>query len=248
MSCAASQRELQRAVVSHTMLTITSLPILLCLFLCTHQLKLTSNPLQRGIRKTMTLSCQVESGEANDVGVFWFRHLKSATSPESIVYLSATKKPTYKDQKSGNDRFIPNASGSTFTLDIKEFDEKDQGTYYCLINKNSVLHISPGYQLIYTEVATPKPKSTKPPPAATTDPGDPCNCGPEQKDQPSLGLSCDIYVWAPLAGICGFFLICFLITFIMLCCRTRRRVCRCKPRPMDEKNGKMNKNIPNRHM
>ncbi|KAG9479473.1 hypothetical protein GDO78_011490, partial [Eleutherodactylus coqui] len=144
----------------------------------THQLKLTSNPLQRGIRKTMTLSCQVESGEANDVGVFWFRHLKSATSPESIVYLSATKKPTYKDQKSGNDRFIPNASGSTFTLDIKEFDEKDQGTYYCLINKNSVLHISPGYQLIYTEVATPKPKSTKPPPAATTDPGDPCNCGP----------------------------------------------------------------------
>ncbi|XP_075704947.1 T-cell surface glycoprotein CD8 alpha chain [Rhinoderma darwinii] len=213
-------------MVSQTMFTIISLPILLCLFSGTHQLQLTSNPLERGRSVTMNLKCDAK--EAPDHGVFWFRHKKGGTSPESIVYLSPTKKPTYKDQIDNN-RFKASVSGSVFTLDIAKFNENDQGTYYCLINKNSVLHISAGLQLIYPEVTTPKPRSTKAPPARTAEPRDSCNCDSAKETEP-LSFSCDLYVWAPLAGICGFLLLCLLTTSIMLCCRTRRRRCRCKPR------------------
>ncbi|XP_044150258.1 T-cell surface glycoprotein CD8 alpha chain [Bufo gargarizans] len=230
-------------MVSHTMLAITSLTVFLCLFPCTHQLKLTSNPLQRGSSGSMLLNCQGESRDATDVGVFWFRQKKGATYPESILFLSSINKPIYRDPSDSN-RFKASMSGNLFTLVIERFDEKDQGTYYCLINKNAVLTFSPGLQLIYPEVTTQKPRTTKAT-ARTTESGDSCNCITDKQPE-LLGLPCDLYVWAPLAGICGVFLICLLITSIMLCCRTRRRRCRCKPKPMDEKNGKMN--IPNRHM
>ncbi|XP_056410204.1 T-cell surface glycoprotein CD8 alpha chain isoform X2 [Hyla sarda] len=223
-------------MVSHTMFTISSLTILLCLFLCTHQLRITSNPLQRGSSRSVKIECLLDTGESKDYGVFWFRHKKGATSPESIVHLSSTGRETYRDS---NQDFKAEISGFHFTLTTNKFGEKDQGTYYCMINKNSVLYISPGLQLIYPEVTSPKPKLTKPPPARTTDAGDPCNCPPANKDPEPLGLSCDQYVWAPLAGLCGVFLICLLITSIMLCCRTRRRRCRCKPRSMEENNGNL---------
>ncbi|CAN2388397.1 cytotoxic T cell differentiation [Pristimantis euphronides] len=231
-------------MVSHTMLPVTSLPILLSVFLCTHQLKLTSNPLLRGSSNPIILNCETEYGEASDVGVFWFRHLKGTVSPESMVYYSVMGRPTYKDPKSGSIRFLANVSGSKFSLEIKKFDENDQGTYFCLINKNSVLYISPGLQLVYPEVTTPKPKTTSAPPARTTE--DSRDCGSAEKKPEPLGLSCNIYILAPLIGICCFFLICFLITLILLSCRTRRRICRCKPRPMGEKNGKPH--MPNRHI
>ncbi|XP_075122526.1 T-cell surface glycoprotein CD8 alpha chain [Leptodactylus fuscus] len=232
-------------MISRTMLSIASLQVLFCLFLCTHQLKLTSDTLQRGSSSPVTLKCEAENHEATDVGIFWFRHKKGAVSPQSIVYYSSTRKATYKDQTESG-RFKPSISASLFTLVIERFDQTDQGTYYCLINKNSVLHISPGLKLFYPEVTTPKTTTTKAPARTTGPAGDSCNCTPGKETTEALGLSCDLYVWAPLAGLCGFFLICFLITFVMLCCRTRRRRCRCKPRPMDEKNGKMN--IPNRHI
>ncbi|XP_069832477.1 T-cell surface glycoprotein CD8 alpha chain [Dendropsophus ebraccatus] len=226
-------------MVSHTM--FTSLTILLCLFSCTHQLKITSVPLQKGSTGPVRVYCELDVGEAKDVGVFWFRHRKGETSPESILYLSNTGKPTYKDTRT-SEKFtsVSTSGGSQFILTVNVFDKMDQGTYYCMINKNSVLQISPGLPLVYPEVTTPKPKTTKPPPARTTVAVNPCNCPPESKEPEALGLSCDLFVWAPLAGLCGVFLICLLITSIMLCCRTRRRRCRCKPRPMDDKNGNMN--------
>ncbi|XP_073418190.1 T-cell surface glycoprotein CD8 alpha chain isoform X1 [Dendrobates tinctorius] len=228
-------------MVSHTMLPITSLPILLCLFLCTHQLKLSGETLPPVGSKPIKLQCETEGSEDANVGVFWFRHKTGEKSPVSIVYVSSTSKPTYKEQNDKN-RFKASVSGIQYKLEIEKFEATDQGTYYCLINKNSILHISPGLKVMYPEVTTPKPKSTKAPPARTTA-GDSCNCPTgsiEDKETKPLALSCDLYVWLPLAGLCGFLLICLVITSIMLCCRTRKRRCRCKPRPTEEKNGIMN--------
>ncbi|XP_073505245.1 T-cell surface glycoprotein CD8 alpha chain isoform X2 [Phyllobates terribilis] len=210
-------------MVSHTMSPITSLPILLCLFLCTHQLKLTSETLPRVGSRPMKLQCQPEHSEDWNVGVFWFRHKKGDKSPVSIVYVSSTGRFTYKEQNDKN-HFKPSVSGMQYNLEIEKFEAADQGTYYCLINKNSILHISPGLQLIYPEVTTPKPRLTKPPPPKTTVEGDSCKCPTgsiEDKETKQLDLSCDLYVWLPLAGLCGFLLICLVITFIMLCCRDR---------------------------
>ncbi|KAM4053445.1 T-cell surface glycoprotein CD8 alpha chain isoform 2-T3 [Anomaloglossus baeobatrachus] len=206
-------------MVSHTMIPIASLPILLCLFLCTHQLKLISNSLPKIGSGPMTLYCEIESEDPN-VGVYWFRHKKGSESPVSIVYVSSTSRSMYKDQNDKN-RFKPNASGNRYTLEIGKFEATDQGTYYCLINKNSVLHISPGLQLMYPEVTTPK-TTTKAPPVRVTVAGDSCNCPPgfsEDKETTSFDLSCDLYVWAPLAGLCGFLLLCLVITSMMLCFR-----------------------------
>ncbi|KAG8545347.1 hypothetical protein GDO81_021060, partial [Engystomops pustulosus] len=182
------------AMLSDTMISITSLQVLFCLFSCSHQLKISSDKtLQKGSSQAINLKCEAESSEPTDYGIYWFRHKKGDVNPESILYLRNLGKSIYRNDRDSA-RFTATSSGSLFNLAIKGFDQADQGTYYCLINKNSVLYISPGVPLIYPE-------------------------GKEEvKDPDPLGLSCDLYVWAPLTVLCGFFLICFLFTSIILCC------------------------------
>ncbi|XP_075050101.1 T-cell surface glycoprotein CD8 alpha chain-like [Mixophyes fleayi] len=236
-----------RVMVCHSMATINSLLIFLCLISCSHQLKLRGPSVQTGFSGEVRLECNPDMGESMDFGVFWFRQKKDSKNPESIVFLSTTKKTTYSDPNH-NRQFSPDKTGSAYTLTIKSFGQMDQGTYYCMINKNSVLYISPGFSLFYPEVTTTRATTTKAPtPEVSTKmrTKDACGCSlpkpvtPPPKEWEIFGLTCDPYVWAPLIGLCSLLLFCLLVTSIMLCFRTRRRRCRCKHKPLDENNGKM---------
>ncbi|XP_018423939.1 PREDICTED: T-cell surface glycoprotein CD8 alpha chain [Nanorana parkeri] len=216
---------------------------------CSQHLKLQGPMVQRGSAQLVKLDCIGEHGDSMEHGIFWFRQKKNEKNPEGIVYLSMVNKELYRDQKQ-NSHFKADKSGSSYTLTIKSFQNEDQGTYYCMINKNSVLTFSPGHQLFYPEVTTPKPTTTKPPATSGTGSksGDDCSCNSGKTGNTkaeSWKIDCDIHIWAPLVGLCGFLLICLLTTAIMLCFRTRRRRCRCKHRPLEERNGQMN--LMNKH-
>ncbi|KAM4706579.1 T-cell surface glycoprotein CD8 alpha chain [Discoglossus pictus] len=101
------------------------------------------------------------------------------------------------------------------------------------------MHGEKGGDIPTTTTKAPAPKTERP------NPRDPCDCnsgelGPSvNKTNTELwGISCDLYIWAPLAGLCVLLLISLLVTSILLCQRTRRRICRCKHALVDEKNGK----------
>lgn len=231
--------------------TVTTLLIFLCQFQGSQHLKLSGPQVSRGNAEKVRLDCSADSGDSMEHGVHWFRQRKNVKNPEAIVYLNVVRRSSYQIDQGESKRFIADKSGSSFTLTIDSFQDKDQGTYYCMVIKNSALTFSPGHKLLYPEAIT-----TKPPPATTTQSPpatsakdskseDDCSCksgkkDPTDKETEIWKIDCNMNIWAPLAGLCGFLLICLLVTTIMLCCRTRRRRCRCKHRPLDENNGQMN--------
>ncbi|XP_068131342.1 T-cell surface glycoprotein CD8 alpha chain isoform X2 [Hyperolius riggenbachi] len=221
------REDFSRIMKGNLMGLIPPLLILLCLFPGSLHLKLKGPELQKRSDQEVTLACSADSGESLDTGVFWLRQRKSTQYPESIGYVSSVGKTTYKDK--GSERFKLGKEG---TLSTNLFQEDDQGTYYCMINKNSVLSFSPGLKLNYPEVTTPKPRITKPPPVNITTKGsqtaNACDCssGNTESTDKKTGfwdLNCDINIWAPLAVLCAFLLICLTITSILLCCRKRKR-------------------------
>ncbi|XP_053313458.1 T-cell surface glycoprotein CD8 alpha chain [Spea bombifrons] len=182
------------------------------------------------------LECQSNKHGFMDFGVFWFRQRKATKSPESILFLSPTSKSTYSDT-SDYRHFKASKGTTTFSLEIDPFGEKDQGIYYCMINKNSILYISPGISLYYPAVTTPEPTTTTV--SRTRDPelGDPKDCSPTASSSENgfLGIPCDVFIWGPLMGLCCGLLLALTITAILLCKGTRRRHCRCKHVPLKEK-------------
>ncbi|NP_001233241.1 CD8a molecule L homeolog precursor [Xenopus laevis] len=223
---------------------------LMALFLCnwitgTQQLGLTqtSGSLTKEKSETVKLECKPGPKESMDNAVFWFRQRKDTKTPESILYLSSVSKQKLSDDNVFK-HFTANKGAFTFTLNIFPFQEKDEGTYYCMININSVLSISPGLQLFYPAVTTPAPTTTKPPTTTTKmadpDKKDPCGCNGSKSDPVTndWGIQCEMYILASLGGLCSLLLLALLTTSILLCKRGRPRRCRCKHVPETEKNGK----------
>ncbi|XP_040191389.1 T-cell surface glycoprotein CD8 alpha chain-like [Rana temporaria] len=227
--------------------TFTILLIFFCQFQGSQHLRLSGPQVSRGNADKVRLDCSADPGDSMDHGVHWFRQRKNEKNPEAIVYLSVVKRSSYQIDQNESSRFIADKPGNSFTLTINSFKDKDQGMYYCMVIKNSALTFSPGHQLLFPEVTAPKSTATTKPPPVTSakEPEDDCSCNsgkkdPTDKETEIWKIDCNMNIWAPLAGLCGFLLICLLVTTIMLCCRTRRRRCRCKHRPLEEKNGQMN--------
>ncbi|CAH2299517.1 T-cell surface glyco CD8 alpha chain [Pelobates cultripes] len=231
-----------------TMRSIISLTLFLKLisFSDSQQLKLTQTPgkLQSGRTGPVKLECQPIGTGFMDYGVFWFRQRKGASSPESILYQSNMANKVTQSNIPNKDSFKSTKGGTSYNLEINPFGEKDQGIYYCLVNSKLVLYISPGVSLYYPTVTTPKPTTkarvtAKAPNKQDPPPKDPCNCETNASKKDAFKEPfCELLIWAPLAGLCGLLLIALLTTSILLCKRTRRRHCRCKHVPLNEKNGK----------
>ncbi|KAE8628824.1 hypothetical protein XENTR_v10000241 [Xenopus tropicalis] len=203
----------------------------------------TAGSLTRGKQEPVKLDCKPGPTESLDNAVFWFRQRKDTKTPESILYLSSVSKQKLSDENAFK-HFAAKKGAFAYTLDINPFQEKDEGTYYCMINVNSVLSISPGLQLFYPAVTTPKPVTTTPPTTTTKAPNldnkDPCGCNKSKPDSVpiDLGIQCNIYIWGSLAALCSLLLIALLTTSILLCKRGRPRRCRCKHAPVAERNNK----------
>uniref|UniRef100_A0A8C5M440 Immunoglobulin V-set domain-containing protein n=1 Tax=Leptobrachium leishanense TaxID=445787 RepID=A0A8C5M440_9ANUR len=154
-----------------------------------------------------------------DQGVFWLRQKKDKTSLETILFFSSAGKPAANDLPN-SERYKGNKGSSAYELKINPFTESDHGTYYCLIKLSSVLFMSPGIQL-YPPTDTPVP--TNPPQTKGPKSEDLCNCtaAPEGNNtKNALNISCDLYVWAPLAGLYALLLIALLITCVLRCKRS----------------------------
>ncbi|XP_048797170.1 T-cell surface glycoprotein CD8 alpha chain isoform X4 [Lagopus muta] len=136
----------------------------------------------------------------------------------------------------------------TSRLVVKSFREEDEGIYFCINDINLVLHFSSGQPAFFPVTTTSAPTT----PAATNQSSqisktDICmqSSDPGTSNKNMLNFYCEIYIWAPLAGVCLVLLVVLVVT-IVLCQKTRRRRCRCK-RPPNGKPG-AKPSVPTRHI
>ncbi|XP_053115394.1 T-cell surface glycoprotein CD8 alpha chain [Hemicordylus capensis] len=181
----------------------------------------------------------------SETGVFWMLHDKE-NNPHFLLYISS--RGTITSTATPTNDFGVRKSGNTYMLKVNHFKKQNEGTYYCIVNRNQALYFSQG-QNVYLPVSTTQSPTTRK--AATQAPNTTKN--PVEYSYPSEKIPgnegpkffCAVYIWAPLAGGCLFLLIIFLIT-LSVCCdpRRRRRRCRCK-RPTNGTNGtKLNQYSP----
>ncbi|XP_039395149.1 T-cell surface glycoprotein CD8 alpha chain-like [Mauremys reevesii] len=205
------------------------------------------SPLALGAR--VELECVFSGHGLSDSGVSWMLQRRDS-APQFILFITSLNRVAPTENGKPPERFEAKKESNIYRLTVKSFQEQDQGSYYCIVNHNQRLHFSSGSPLHLPAPPTtaPSTKATTPQPSTTAGTKEPRDCkhSPNTAKAPKKGLdlSCDFYIWVPLASACLLLLIALLATIIM-CQKTRRRRCKCK-RPMNGSNGKPS--MPNRYV
>ncbi|XP_049982401.1 T-cell surface glycoprotein CD8 alpha chain [Alexandromys fortis] len=189
--------------------------------------------------KELKLKCKVLLSTSQ--GCTWlFQKGGSGVKPTFLLYHSTTARIKVNDKLDAN-QFSGERNDKEYTLTLKKFGEENEGYYFCSVTGNSVVYFSPLLPVFLPgKPTTPVPRPSTPVPTVGTSRSPrPENCRPgsgASVEKRGLDLDCNIFIWAPLAGICGVLLLSLVITLI--CChRNRRRVCKC-PRPLVRQAGK----------
>lgn len=190
------------------------------------------------------LACEVLPTTAQG-GCSWLFQNSSSKLPQPtfIVYLAAHSAMTKLNENLDSQLFSAKRDKNKYTLTLNKFGKENQGYYFCTIFVNSAMVISPlvpVFQKVNSTTTKPAPRAPTPvPPTGTFRPLRPEACRPGaggSVEGTGLDFACDIYIWAPLAGICGVLLLSLVATLICYH-RNRRRVCKC-PRPLVREGGK----------
>ncbi|XP_074141775.1 T-cell surface glycoprotein CD8 alpha chain [Sminthopsis crassicaudata] len=191
------------------------------------------------VRPAEQVRLQCEALSASNTGCSWLRLAPGALTPTFLLYISSvTSSVKLADgldaARFGGERL----SYSTYRLTVRDFGAQDQGYYFCVVTRNSLMYFSPFVAVFLPVKATtpaPKPKTTTLLTTTSSPIWNSANsgkCKPISSSQGKKGLdfSCDLYIWMPLTGVCVVLLLALIIA-ITICQRSRRRVCRC-PRPL----------------
>ncbi|XP_060043355.1 T-cell surface glycoprotein CD8 alpha chain [Erinaceus europaeus] len=192
----------------------------------------------------VTLRCEVLPRAQQ--GCSWlFQRPEPHSSPVFLMYIPSTTNTQAKMAEDLNPTQISGKKVSdTCFLTLHKFRKEEEGYYFCFVMNNYKIYFSP-----FVPVFTPaKPTTTPAPPPPTPAPtraARPVTVRPEvcrpqtgRAETKGLNFSCDLYIWAPLAGTCGVLLLSVVI-LIIYNRKNQRRVCKC-PRPQVRQAGKSN--------
>ncbi|XP_021021161.1 T-cell surface glycoprotein CD8 alpha chain [Mus caroli] len=174
-------------------------------------------------------------------GCSWLFQNSSSELPQPtfLVYIASSHdKITWKEELK---LFSAKRDTNKYVLTLNKFSKENEGYYFCSVISNSVMYFSSLVQVFQkVNSTTTKPVLRTPtpvPPTRTSQPQRPEDCRPRGSVKGiGLDFACDIYIWAPLAGICVALLL-SLITTLICYHRSRKRVCKC-PRPLVRQEGK----------
>ncbi|XP_070583623.1 T-cell surface glycoprotein CD8 alpha chain isoform X2 [Erythrolamprus reginae] len=153
-----------------------------------------------------------------DAGVFWVIQ-KSNGNLRFIAHITSRS----KEIPGLLEGYGSTKAGSFYQLTIASFQEKHEGTYFCVRHRNQKLLFSSGI-LVYLPVKTTTVLPTTPKRISTTvkrlikeNMKCPNSTAIGTTNTKSTMFSCELYIWVPLAGV-SLLLLITLIIVISLCC------------------------------
>uniref|UniRef100_A0A8C3MHP7 Uncharacterized protein n=1 Tax=Geospiza parvula TaxID=87175 RepID=A0A8C3MHP7_GEOPR len=170
---------------------------------------------QLRVGQKLELECHTDKNH----GASWIRQDRSGTL-HFIVFINSISRATFEGNLKTSTRFEASKDSTIHRLAVKSFTPQDQGSYFCVMNFNQMLHFSPGQRAFlpgqqHLPPASPTKSTTTPSFLSTR------RCQKyhqAQGAQEDLNFFCHIFIWVPLAGACLLLLIALAIT-IMLCQR-----------------------------
>ncbi|NXA54321.1 CD8A protein, partial [Nothocercus julius] len=162
----------------------------------------------------LELECRPADG---DVGVSWIKQEPGGTL-RFLAFINTLSRVTYQGSEPTSTRFEAAKESSSFRLAVKSFSEQDQGTYFCLINKNQMLLFSTGQAAFFPVTTTKAPTTAAPTARSKVTPTESCTKtpAPETSKEKGPDFTCSMFIWIPLACSCLIFLIALVIT-VTLC-------------------------------
>ncbi|XP_021514652.1 T-cell surface glycoprotein CD8 alpha chain [Meriones unguiculatus] len=197
-------------------------------------IKISSKESAVQLGQKVELACEVQISTSQ--GCSWLFQDGSSEPPKLkfIAYVSSMGQPKGIDKQDAK-YFSAKKTGDKYILTVSGFSKKQEGYYFCSSISNAVVYFSRLLPVFLSEPRT-SPAPTTPPPVPPTEtprPLRPEACRPGASgpaERKGLDFACDIYIWAPLAGLCGVLLL-SLVTTLICYHRNRRRVCKC-PKPL----------------
>ncbi|KAM5319080.1 T-cell surface glycoprotein CD8 alpha chain isoform 4-T5 [Glossophaga mutica] len=182
-----------------------------------NEFRLTPREVTAVVDQRVELRCEVLVSRSS--GCTWlYQGREAASSPVFLMYMSSarTKIAEWLDPKQISGQRV---QSDVYTLTLHHFRETEQGYYFCSVVANSIVYFSPFVPVFLAAKPTTTP-APRPPTPALPSASQPVSRRPETC-RPAAGsavetkgkhFACVIYIWAPLAGICGVLLLSLVIT------------------------------------
>ncbi|CAN8207963.1 unnamed protein product [Coccothraustes coccothraustes] len=176
---------------------------------------------QLQVGQKLELECHTD----RNYGASWIRQDRSGTL-HFIVFISSVSRATFEGSQRISTRFEASKDSTVYRLAVKSFTPQDEGSYFCVMNLNQMLHFSPGQRAFLPVITTVAPSTSAPTTqGSTTEDSHLTTPDPEVQMKEDRKFFCHIYIWVPLAGA-GLLLLLALVIIIVQYQQIRRRRCR----------------------
>ncbi|NXV64389.1 CD8A protein, partial [Molothrus ater] len=154
---------------------------------------------QLRVGQKLELECHTDRNH----GASWIRQDRSG-SLHFIVFISSLSRATFQGGQKTSTRFEASKDSSIHRLAVKSFTPQDQGSYFCVMNLNQMLHFSPGQRAFLPVTTAVAPSTPGPTTQRGITEGDSCLRTPDpySRMQEDLDSSCLTFLCVTLAGLC----------------------------------------------
>ncbi|NWT23249.1 CD8A protein, partial [Cardinalis cardinalis] len=154
---------------------------------------------QLRVGQKLELECHTDRSH----GASWIRQDRSGTL-HFIVFINSLSRATFEGGQRTSTRFDASKYSTTYRLAVKSFTPQDQGSYFCVINLNQMMHFSPGQRAFLPVTTVLAPSTPGPTTQGGTTEGDSCLKipDPDSRMLKDLDSSCLASLCVTLAGLC----------------------------------------------